>query len=944
MLTLTRNDIRLGCQARDWRDALAQACRDLESAGCVTPAYHDGMLDREQQSSTVLGQGIAIPHGTPDSRSAVEVTGVRVLQFPQGITWHDGARVSVLVAIAAQSDEHLEILRHLTRVLDQPGLADTLASATDPERLLSALSREPVAGRCDEQTLCLGSASSDPAELALNGAARLLALGCVEAGFVVGISAQTPINIGRGFWLTHLREGVRQPALALAAPARPADQLSGVFCLASGEDGSPDLLERIDHMVTAYSPSAPLNNDLALALLAGESADACTAEVRVLNAHGLHARPAKHLIQVARQQPARLTIRLREGDSAAVSASSLTRVISLGARRGQTLVLSASGEGAQTSVTRLREAIEAGLGEAVTPLREAPETAARDLSREAPEPLPADQPLKAVAASPGLALAPVFVLRMPALDYPETAGNAEQQVQRLESALHQSGTQLTALIRQAEGGEAAPILSVHAEMLQDDDLYQAAVEAINEGASAEAGWWLAIGTAAQAQEKLADRLLAERAADLRDVGRRVLANLCGAVMPEPPETPYVLVTDDLGPSDVARLDTQRVRGLVTARGGATAHSAILARALGIPAVVGAGERILTLTDGIDLVVDGERGCIVPEPGKERRERISRRLEQLQSLQKDAYDNRSAPATTRDGHTIEVCANLGNTAHTPDAVERGADGIGLLRTEFIFMAHPEAPDVTTQIREYQTAFDALNGLPLVARTLDVGGDKPLDYWPLPAEDNPFLGLRGIRLSLTRPEILETQVRALLTAAGNRPLRLMFPMVKDRAEFLAAKAIVDRVQAEVGAGDVQLGVMIEIPSSALLAHTLAPDVDFFSIGTNDLTQYTLAIDRGHGLLSAESDGLHPAVLQLIRLTVEAAHAHQRWVGVCGELASDPQAIPVLLGLNVDELSVTSRRVPLVKACIRGLTLEQARQQADLALSKATAGEVRDALEAL
>jgi len=359
--------------------------------------------------------------------------------------------------------------------------------------------------------------------------------------------------------------------------------------------------------------------------------------------------------------------------------------------------------------------------------------------------------------------------------------------------------------------------------------------------------------------------------------------------------------------------------------------------------VGAGERILTILNGSDLVVDGERGCLVPNPGAERCEKIRRRLQQLEALQAEAHENRNQPATTEDGHTIEVCANLGNTAHTPDAVERGADGVGLLRTEFIFMAHPEAPDLATQVSEYQHAFDALNGLPLVARTLDVGGDKPLDYWPLPQEDNPFLGMRGIRLSLTRPDILETQVRALLTAAGDRPLRIMFPMVKDVEEFRAARAIVSQVQAEVAASDVQVGVMIEVPSCALLASTLAPQVDFFSVGTNDLTQYTLAIDRGHGQLSAESDGLHPSVLRLIRMTVEAAHAHDRWVGVCGELASDPQAIPVLVGLDVDELSVTSRRVPLVKACIRGLNLENARQQAEKALSLATASEVRDALEA-
>jgi phosphocarrier protein FPr len=534
-------------------------------------------------------------------------------------------------------------------------------------------------------------------------------------------------------------------------------------------------------------------------------------------------------------------------------------------------------------------------------------------------------------------------MRQPTLEYPQFAEDSEQQIQRLNQAVDSADGQLRTLIRQAEGGEAAPILSVHVEMLQDEDLYQATLEAINEGASAEAAWWKAIDTAARAQEALADRLLAERAADLRDVGRRVLSNLCGVAMPTPPDTPYILVADDLGPSDVARLDTTRVRGLVTARGGATSHSAILARALGLPAVVGAGERILTILNGSDLVVDGERGCLVPNPGAERCEKIRRRLQQLDALQAEAHENRNQPATTVDGHTIEVCANLGNTAHTPDAVERGADGVGLLRTEFIFMAHPEAPDLATQVTEYQHAFDALDGLPLVARTLDVGGDKPLDYWPLPQEDNPFLGMRGIRLSLTRPDILETQVRALLTAAGDRPLRIMFPMVKDLEEFRAARAIVTKVQSEVSASNVQVGVMIEVPSCALLASTLAPEVDFFSIGTNDLTQYTLAIDRGHGQLSAESDGLHPSVLRLIRMTVEAAHAHNRWVGVCGELASDPQAIPVLVGLDVDELSVTSRRVPLVKACIRGLNLENARQQAEKALSLATASEVRDALEA-
>ena len=260
-----------------------------------------------------------------------------------------------------------------------------------------------------------------------------------------------------------------------------------------------------------------------------------------------------------------------------------------------------------------------------------------------------DQAVKAVAASPGLALAPVFVLRMPELTYPDTSDNRDRENARLSVAIDASETQLRMLIQKAEGGEAGPILSVHTEMLQDEDLHRAAREAIAEGASAEAGWWLAINSAARAQEALADRLLAERAADLRDVGRRVLANLCGVEMPTPPDTPYILVSEDLGPSDMAQLDTQRVRGLVTAKGGATSHSAILARALGMPAVVGAGDRILQLKNGIDLVVDGELGCCIPEPGPKRRHRVDSRLSRLAALQAAAHENRNQPATTQSHH-------------------------------------------------------------------------------------------------------------------------------------------------------------------------------------------------------------------------------------------------------------------------------------------------------
>ncbi|MCE9682227.1 phosphoenolpyruvate--protein phosphotransferase [Halomonas alkalisoli] len=957
MLTLHQDDVLLACHAEDWRGALEQAAEALHRAGLTSPGYREGLFAREAQSSTYLGNAIAIPHGTPQSREHVQATGVRVLQFPAGVDWHDGQRVHVLVAIAASSDEHLDILRQLTHVLDDDSVAERLAAAGSGNEIAALLSKAVVDARLDGDTLCLGFPARDARELALAGAARLRQLGCVGDGFIAAIAEHAPLHLGQGLWLASSGSSVEVPALALATPEHPlkeaGETVNGLFCLAAHGEAHRSLLECILRLLERGSVGELQGADAAtiLARLAGESATAHTRLARVLNAHGLHARPAKQLIQVARSQAVPIRVRLAEGGFDAVSASSLTKVINLGARRGQQLAFSAEGDGAVAALDAVCQAVADGLGEQVLPFDESRERITPQADAAPAEPLPDDTPHPGVAASPGLAIAPVFVLQTPRFDYPERAADPGAETQRLERAIRQGTVQLGTLVQQARGGEVAQILSMHEEMLCDPELYQAAHEGISEGRSAEAAWWDAIETAAHAQEMLADRLLAERAADLRDVGRRVLGILCDVTLPAPPTTPYILVTDDIGPSDVARLDTSLVRGLLTARGGATAHSAILARALGIPAVVGAGARVLTLADGTELILDGERGRITPTPSAERRQAAEQRLAERQQREAAAWDTRFEEARTRCGHRVEVAANLGNTVHAADAVERGAEGVGLLRTEFLFMAHAQEPDLATQIEEYREALDALDGRPLVARTLDVGGDKPLPYWPMPKEDNPFLGLRGIRLMLTRPEVLETQLRALLLAAAPvpgkpRPLRIMLPMIKDIAEFRAARAIFDRLLEEIPeaerASDVQLGIMIEVPSAALLAPALAAEVDFFSVGTNDLTQYTLAIDRDHPELSAQADGLHPAVLRLIEMTVTAAHAHGKWVGVCGELASDPMAVPVLVGLGVDELSVSARQVPLVKARLREFALEEARTQADLALALATSAAVRDALE--
>jgi phosphocarrier protein FPr len=955
MLTLGPDDILLDRHADSWQTALDSAAEALVDAGLVEAEYRDGLHAREAQSSTYLGNAIAIPHGTPESRQHVKQTGVRVLQFPQGIEWHDGQQVYVLVTIAAQNDEHLDILRQLTHVLDREGVAEQLASANaaaDVARLLSKPALEP---RLDADTLCVSFPAQDPQELALAAAARLRQSSCVDNAFITAIATAQPTWLGKGLWLASSSQGVNQPALGVATPASSTLESGGhpvhaLFCLAAHGDAHRPLLDQLMAVLESGASDTLLtrNSDQLLALLAGETASTHTRRVRVLNPHGLHARPAKQLVQAARAQPMAINVRLEEGSATPVSAASLTKVIGLGARRGQWLMLSAEGDNAEQALESVAATIEAGLGEKVTPFDGGFDAAPlASATQPAIEPLNADTPHTGVAASPGLAIAPVFVIRPLQFEYPQHATDTDQQLARLDHAIQEGAAQLQTLVRNAQGGEVADILSMHEEMLADPELHHAATDAIREGRSAEAGWWEAIETAAHAQEMLADRLLAERAADLRDVGRRVLGVLCDVTLPEPPDHPYILVMDDIGPSDVARLDTSRVRGLLTVRGGATAHSAILARALGIPAVVGAGQAVMALNNASMLILDGDRGRVTSQPSEERLQRAEQQLLDHQQREADAWETRFEIAQTRDGHRVEVAANLGNTAHAADAVERGAEGVGLLRTEFLFMAHASAPDLDTQIGEYRQAVEALGERPLVARTLDVGGDKPLPYWPVPQEDNPFLGLRGIRLALTQPDVLETQLRALLMASKDHPLRIMLPMIKDIAEFRAVKVIYDRLLHEIPASqratDVQLGVMIEVPSSALLAPSLAAEVDFFSVGTNDLTQYTLAIDRGHPELSAQADGLHPAVLRLIVMTVAAAHSQGKWVGVCGELASDAVAIPVLVGLGVDELSVSARQIPLVKARLREFDFAEAQASAQLALAQATSDDVRDALEA-
>ncbi|CAD0261153.1 phosphoenolpyruvate--protein phosphotransferase [Pseudomonas veronii] len=952
MLELTIEQISMGQTAVDKSAALHLLADKLVADGLVAEGYLSGLQAREAQGSTFLGQGIAIPHGTPETRDQVFSTGVRLLQFPEGVDWGDGQIVYLAIGIAAKSDEHLRLLQLLTRALGETDLGQALRRAASAEALLKLLQGAPQELALDAQMIGLGVSADDFEELVWRGARLLRQADCVSNGFAAVLQQVDALPLGDGLWWLHSEQTVKRPGLAFVTPDKPmrylGQPLNGLFCLASLGEAHQTLLERLCALLIegrGQELGRATSSRAVLEVLGGElPPDWPSARIALANAHGLHARPAKILAQLAKSFDGDIRVRIVDGAVGAVSVKSLSKLLSLGARRGQVLEFVAEPTIADDALPALLAAVQEGLGEEVEPLPVASaQAAAVVLEPTLSAPLAGSQ-IQAIAAAPGIAIGPAHIQVLQPFDYPLRGESSAIERQRLHASLADVRGDIQGLIERSQAKAIREIFITHQEMLDDPELTDDVDTRLKQGESAEAAWMSVIEAAAKQQESLQDALLAERAADLRDIGRRVLAQLCGVETVQEPNEPYILVMDEVGPSDVARLDPARVAGILTARGGATAHSAIVARALGIPALVGAGPAVLLLAAGTPLLLDGQRGRLHVDADAATLQRASVERDTREQRLQAASAQRHQPALTRDGHAVEVFANIGESAGVASAVEQGAEGIGLLRTELIFMAHPQAPDEATQEAEYRRVLDGLGGRPLVVRTLDVGGDKPLPYWPIAEEENPFLGVRGIRLTLQRPQIMEAQLRALLRSADNRPLRIMFPMVGSVDEWRAARDMTERLRLEIPVADLQLGIMIEVPSAALLAPVLAKEVDFFSVGTNDLTQYTLAIDRGHPTLSAQADGLHPAVLQLIDITVRAAHAHGKWVGVCGELAADPLAVPVLIGLGVDELSVSARSIPEVKARVREFSLSEAQGLAQQALTVGSPAEVRALVEAV
>ncbi len=650
------------------------------------------------------------------------------------------------------------------------------------------------------------------------------------------------------------------------------------------------------------------------------------------NANGLHARPAAVFAQAAKGFNASIYLH-KQTQSA--NAKSLVAIMALQTVQGDTLQVSAAGEDAEAAINALVALLAEGCGEAI---------AAPAAQLEARVPVSSTTLLRGVCASPGSAFGQVVQVAEPELKVTEQGAGETFERAALARGLLAANEALQALHTQATGSAQAEIFRAHQELLEDPTLLEQAHGLLAEGKSAAFAWNSATVATAQLFQGLGNALLAERAADLADVGQRVLKLILG-IQDRAWDLPdrAILVAEQLTPSQTASLDTQKVLGFVTVGGGATSHVAILARALGLPAMCGVGPQVLALANGKQVLLDADKGELHLDPNLAEIEQLeAARQQQILRRQRDVAQA-SVPAITRDGHHVEVTANVASLQEVEQSLALGGEGVGLLRSEFLYLDRNRAPSVDEQAATYSAIARALGTeRNLVVRTLDVGGDKPLAYVPMDSETNPFLGLRGIRLCLERPELLREQLRAILASAGLARLHIMLPMVSLLSELHLARKILEEEAQSFGLSELpKLGIMIEVPSAALMADVFAPHVDFFSIGTNDLTQYTLAMDRDHPRLASQADSFHPAVLRLIATTVKAAHAHGKWVGVCGALASEALAVPVLIGLGVDELSVSVPLIPTIKAAVRELDLADCQTIAHQVLGLEEAAQVREAL---
>jgi len=651
----------------------------------------------------------------------------------------------------------------------------------------------------------------------------------------------------------------------------------------------------------------------------------------VANAHGLHARPAARLVQEVRRRDARALIRNRSGGSEWVDAASLSKIATLGVRTGDEVEVRVSGSQAAETLDHILALAARNFDESVT--------------EAAPTP-PVTPAHQMVGASPGLGIGPARSARLGPVAIPDAPPDEPtvewRRVGKAIAAVRRTITQLRTRTARDLGEAEAAIFDAHQLLLDDDALLDDVRARVDRGASAVTGWSAAVRDLAAQFAAVPDPYLRARADDVAAVGDQVLRAMLGTRAAAAAST-GVLIAADLTPAEAAELDPAHVAAVLLAFGSPHAHNVILLRAKGIPVVLGAGPSVLSIPDGTVVAVDGTRGEYVVDPPTEVRKEFQARVAALGQRQRQARARAFEPAVTRDGVRIGVGANVGSVDDARAAAAHGAEFAGLVRTEFLFLGRQDAPDVEEQAAVYRKIAESLDGRRITLRTLDIGGDKPLEFLPAPAEVNPFLGVRGIRLSLAHPALLADQLLAMVQVAQHAPVSVMFPMISTLDELFAAQRLLDKAIARTGRerpAGLQVGIMVEVPAAALKAAAFARHVDFMSIGTNDLTQYALAADRNNDAVASIGDTWDPGLLALVRATCQGA-AGRASVSVCGEFAADERAAGLLIGLGVDALSVIPPAIPGTKEAVRAVDSRDVKRLADEVLSADSAAAVRDRL---
>ena len=819
--------IRLGETPTNKEEAISIAAKLLSEAGCIPYKYVESMQQREKTDNTFLGSGVAIPHGELSDKNMVRKDGIAVIQAPKGVKWGKDDIATLIVAIAAKTDSHIDILTQLTGIMMNKNALKTINSTTD-------------------------------------------------------------VNVVRSLLLNSKVEKENQ--------SQPED------------DYSEAIKWRVDY------PS------------------------------GLHARPAS--VWVEKAKAAGIPMKIRNKNKIA-DPCSLVSLLHLNVKLSDTLIISAEGKNAKEVLKQFHTDISALTASEKSKLAKVSKRVTLRAWTPKIKEIQSANVISGVAAAPGLAIGNIYYLDSPEIEVPDIPGDLRKDGATLEHALKTTKLELKELFDDTAkrlSKSEAEIFSAQAELLEDEELLSLSCRLMAQGHGVAWSWKQAVDNQAQELSQNETALLASRAIDLRDVGLRVLKTLA----PElkftnstfPDKDNIIIAANDLTPSDTATIDTNKVVGLTTAEGGSTSHTAILARTIGLAAVVATGPELFTAKDGDTIIIDGDGGRIWLNPSIKILEAAKKEIQIRNNNREAKIKRRTLTSKTSDGKRIRIAANI----NTPDqallALEMGAEEVGLMRTEFLFIEQNKTPSEEEQFDIYCAMAKNMNGKNVIIRALDIGGDKPVAHLNLAGENNPFLGVRGSRLLLRRLDLFEPQLRALYRAAKEYSnISVMFPMITSVSEVLEIKKICQRIRLEIKAPKIKLGIMIEVPAAAIMSDLFAEHVDFISIGTNDLTQYTLAMDRQNPELAAEVDSLHPGVLRMIQYAVSGANKHNCPVGVCGSIAGDPQGAAILIGLGVSELSMTPREIPVIKDLILEHNKSELTKLAEKALTLDNADQVCD-----